>query len=242
MTKDEHIKAAIRRLLASDQPVTVETVATRVSPEIARDLTDDDVVKAHAAVEGIELRAAPSSSRDEDGDPAELKFDPITGGAIAVAPKPLKKIEAPRAPQPRKSDIPPANSTTEAEALAAVVQAAQRAIADCRAVVQARTRDLQDARGVLHTRVREYMAGGEQHDEGAAYRATSQAERAERVRRFGTGVSASATRFVQKRMQHGPARGGLSEAGRARYGFVVPGSPAAMRSDSIGPDKLKGQQ
>ncbi len=233
MTRSEHITHAVRALIRAEQPVTVENARTRLSAEIGSTLTDDELVRAHASVEGIEL-----SSAQVEEPPTGTYFDPQRG-----------IIRARRAPVEAPAELLrsygveelPTAPATQPEAVAAV-QAAQRARAECAAVVVKRKQELQAARGVLHSRVQEYMAGGEQHDEGAAYRATSTADRAERVKRFGTGVSRTAAAFVRKRMTNGPQRGALSEAGRARFGFKVPGSPAAQAKGPIGPDKIRGQQ
>jgi hypothetical protein len=85
----------------------------------------------------------------------------------------------------------------------------------------------------LHEAVAAFQAGGVQYTalmQARDYQRTSQEERARRAdvppelrNKFG-----AAANFARKRMVNGPGRGAVSEAGRARAGFVVPGSPAAL--------------
>ncbi len=228
MTRDEILRNAIRNLLRHEQPITVETVTARVPPEIARDMTDDEVVQAHAAVEGIELGAKETTVAKEpvERDLAELRHGP-QGGTLA-GPF-ASNTEAPSAPQPRKSDIPPANSTTEAEAVAAV-KAAQQSLADRRAVVQQRTRELQTARGELHTRIRAYLAAGEQFtplDAARDFQRTAQAQRKARADAGLHGTSATANAFLRKQMKNGGNMHGSfpsSWRGRTAPGYVPPES------------------
>lgn len=121
--------------------------------------------------------------------------------------------------------VPPATTEAEAEG---TVKAAQRRLAECRGVVNQRTQELDRARGALHAATRAYLAGGvpfTELDQARAFQATSQADRAARAARFGTGTSAAAKRYVQKRMQN-PTRGGFPQSwvGRTDPRFVPPES------------------
>jgi hypothetical protein len=226
MTRDEHLQHAIRRLIREEQPITVETVSTRIPAVIAADLTDDEVVQAHAAVEGIELRAAPVLQVEPvERDLAELRHGP-QGGTLAG---PFGPKTSPRAAQVEPPHNPPANSMTEAEAVAAV-KAAQQSLADCRNVVQARTRDLQSARGVLHDAIRAYIAGGEQFtplDAARDFQATAQAQRKARADAGLHGTSATANAFLRKQMKNGGnMRGSFPSSWRGRTDprFIPPES------------------
>jgi hypothetical protein len=73
------------------------------------------------------------------------------------------------------------------------------------------------------------------------YAAASQASRAA-LKAAGFNPQSQRTKnFVMKQMVNGPKRGALSEAGRAHYGFNVPGSPAALAGKVV-PDKIRGQR
>ncbi len=179
-------------------------------------------------------------------DPAELKWDRQTGGTIAIQPRVAQKIVE---PSDHVSDIQetftPASRTTDStiteqpkamtqpEAFAALTKA-QAQLAERRRIVRVLTSEVQETRGKLLKLVGEFMADAEGTPEERRmaavrdYVATSQAMRAARVAQFGTGVSQKANAFVRKQMQHGGAREGISQAARARTGFTVPGSPAAI--------------
>ncbi len=186
----------------------------------------------------MESSAAPQPEvtfEDEPLDP--VPSDPVTGRAYAA---PRKIIEESRLPQPARADESPDSAPqattgrdmTHAEAVAAL-RAADLHLTDCRLNVRRTTAALQEARGKLQQEIEKHIANTPQKftqfDAARAYAATSLEERRQRAARFGTGESATARRFVQKRMTGGgPHRGALNQEQRARVGFVVPGSAAAM--------------
>lgn len=124
--------------------------------------------------------------------------------------------------------VPPLPAaTTEAEAVSAV-KAAQQLLAECRGVVNQRTHDLDLAKVALQKAARAFLMGGvpfTELDQARQFQATSQADRAARAARFGTGTSATAKRYVQKRMKH-PNRDAFPQSwqGRTDPRFVPPES------------------
>lgn len=232
MTRDEILQNAIRHLVRHAQPVDLDTVGKRVSPEIAAGLTDDEVVKAHAAVEGIELGApAPAAPVEPvERDLAELRHGPEGGTLAGPFARHQENFPLPHANETAQPSNSPANSTprpdmTQPQAVAAV-KAAQGTVAKLRGVVQARTRELQSARGVLHDRIRDYMAGGKQFsplDAARDFQRTAQAQRKARADAGLHGTSVSANAYVRKRMQN-PTRGAFPQSwkGRTDPRFVPP--------------------
>src|SRR5271157_2470446 len=97
MTRNEFLEHAVRRLIREGQPVTLDTVKPRIPAVIAEELTDDELVKVHAAVEGIELSAAekPEPEPEPVEPSSELARDPVTLGVYARQPGAAKKIEPP---------------------------------------------------------------------------------------------------------------------------------------------------
>lgn len=94
MTRNEYLQYVIRRLVANDQPVTLETVTRRVSPEIARDLTDDEVCRAHAAVEEIELSTANHAAEKSAAAPANATTETEALAAVKAAQQSLAERRA----------------------------------------------------------------------------------------------------------------------------------------------------
>ncbi len=206
MTRTEHLQHAIRRLIREEQPINLETVGTRIPAEIARDMTDDELVRAHAEVEGIELSSAQVAEQEAPVELSLTESERLTDIEFpGLVPRSLKKIGAPRADQTAQPSIPPTNTTTEAEAIAAV-KAAQKFVSDCRGAVQQRTHELQEARTALHKQVRAYLATGEQYTPLAAARDFQHTATLQRQARKDAGLSPTsetANRFLRKQMKGG---------------------------------------
>lgn len=231
LKRDEYIVRAIRFLATHGQEITLANVSARLDPAFELDETELTGILANETGETVE--PAPRARGRLGGSmPDPMDYTP--------APKRQENFEAPRAPQPEPPHNPPTNTTPRPatmsyDAAHAAVIAARQVIADLRLVANARARDTAAARRKLMEAVQAYIAGADgltraQREQKALrdYADASQKERAARVAAGGPGTSRSARAFVQKRMVSGPSRSGVSEAGRARTGFVVPGSPAAI--------------
>ena len=240
--RDEQITGAVHALMADKQSVTVAAVLARLPAGATVTATELRGIYGEildAADESLRHEWAPGDVSVAVKDPAELKHDPITGGVLAGPPsKSSKNFDAPRAPEPEKLDdgstpATPSPKISHADATFAV-QAAQRAIVDNRIAVRAMGERVRELRGKLHAAVVAFQSGGRRYtalDQARDFAATSQAERAKRLADVPAELRnkyGKAADFTRKRMQNGPQRGAVSQAGRARTGFVVPGSPAAL--------------
>lgn len=153
----------------------------------------------------------------------DLPYGTISGMTLA----PVHRDDPPAPPvEPPKAVL----AFNFNEALA-TRNAAQEELHGLRNAVMAAAQATRQSKQRLQEEVAKFEAGGRrytQDDASRDYRAASQAERLARAKRFGSGESWTARAYVQSRMQNGGNRGALNNRQRARLGFVVPGSPAAM--------------
>jgi hypothetical protein len=106
-------------------------------------------------------------------------------------------------------------------------------LAECRRQVRITTATLSEAKRRLQQEIEKYLAANPNpltpELNARNYAMASLEARRQRALKYGTGESAKARAFVQKRMTGGgPSRGGLSHQQASRTGYVVPGSPASM--------------
>ncbi len=247
--RDTMIANAIRKLEAREQPINLHTVTPRLPHGFELDLTELNGIMSNLhpvevefeepAGESLRSTWPPNNVSVPVEDAAELNHDPITGGVLAgPPPKPLQNFEPPYAnetgqPHHESAKATPQPKISHADALAAVQQA-ERAITDNRYAVRAMTDRVRELRGKLHAAVVAYQSGGVRYtplQQARDFAATSQAERAKRLADVPAELRSkygSAAAFTRKIMRNGPSRGAVSQAGRARLGFVAPGSPAAL--------------
>ena len=239
--RDAMIENAIRKLEARQQPITLHTVTPRLPRGFELDLGELTGIMSnlHPAEvefeEGESLRSTwgPNNISAPVDDPAELKHSP-TGGILADQhpPKTLQKIEAPHTTEP-ETPATPSPEISHAEAVEAVHKA-QRAITDNRMTVRRAGERVRELRGKLHATVIAFQSGGRVYSplqQARDFAATSQADRVKRLADVPPELRSkygSAAAFARKIMRNGPSRGAVSQAGRARLGFVAPGSPAAL--------------
>lgn len=118
-----------------------------------------------------------------------------------------------------------------------MLNAANLHLADCRTQVRATTNAVQEAKRVLQLEIEKYIANTPQtwtpEMNSRAYAQASLEARRQRAARFGSGTTQSANDFVRDYPvppggTKGGKRGAVSRKTAAHYGFVVPGSPAAV--------------
>jgi hypothetical protein len=241
--RDAWLERAVSTLREAGEAVTLEACDALLPDAFALDAEELAGTLSNEAPTEVELGGTYVPPENEPT--GEAKFDPISGATIAPPSKSLGNIEPPHENgTAHTAKATPQPITTYDEATRIIV-AAQRAIGELRLIVNQRARETAECRRKLTAVIDAYVAGSgvpqTQLEASRDYVNTSQALRAARVAAGGPGTSATARAFVQKRMENGPQRGALSQAGRARYGFVVPGSPAA-KAGTIVPDKIRGEQ
>jgi len=160
--------------------------------------------------------------------PPDLPFSRISG--LTLAPAPKSPAAAPSAVDVPQATMPRPKNRAEA---VAELRDADMALAECRRQVRITTAAVLDAKGRLQKEIEKHVAVNPNRltpeMQARQYAQASLEARRQRALKYGTGESASARRFVQKRMTGGgPNRGALNQEQRARLGFAVPGSPAAM--------------
>jgi len=253
------IAKAVKLLMADKSPITVPNASAHLPEGFDLDATElrgvySELIEVTFVEPEESLRNtwAPETITEPVEATGDMKADPITGMTFAAPPpKPLEKIEPPYAnaeaqPHSEPAKVTPEAKISRAEALANVQQAAT-AITDNRFMVRNATARVQTLRGKLHEAVSAFQAGGPRYtalQQARDYQAASQAERARRAdvppelrNKYG-----SAANYARKRMVNGPGRGSVTEAGRARSGFVVPGSPAHAAQIAARAAKLTGPQ
>jgi len=165
------------------------------------------------------------------GEPSSnLAFDPQSGMTIAPVrtPRPLPATDD----APSAVDAPQAPDVTREQAHAAL-RAADMDLAECRLNVRRTQAAVNAAKIELQKQIEIYVKANPNplsaEINARNFAASALEDRRKRAALFGTGESASARRFVQKRMTgYGPKRGGQSYESAARTGYTVPGSPASM--------------
>lgn len=224
-TRDEMLRKAIAAFGADYEAVKAALPADF-------DVAADEIAGTLGDMEPTQPVAADDITFEEPSSSSDLPYDPVTGNTLAAplhlrphgdlglppgpvaAPKPLKKIAAPR-------EI----TKTQSDAVGAV-NSAQNLLAECRIVVRQRTAELQEKRAALSEAIRNwqintatrYTALDQQRD----YQKTSQALRAARA---AAGLSATANAFVRKRMvNRGNMRGAYPQSwvGRTDPRYVPP--------------------
>jgi hypothetical protein len=243
VTRDKFILDAITKVqnAAKPTPMGVATVSFYLPKGF--DLDRDELTGILSTLQPEPARLDQPADDDvsfDDGEP--VPFDAVTGLAHAIRPRQiarvsesLEKIEAPRAPEsepPHNDAAKSSGRPVTAQQMHAVVNAAQRRLEEARLNVRLRTGELQAKRTALAKAISAWQANAPVptwEENARAHVAHEQTARAARIAAGGPATSATARAFVQKRMQGGgPNRGALNQAQRARLGFVVPGSPAAM--------------
>lgn len=218
LVRDEMILREIEYLRQQNTERTLAAVAARLPDGFDLDAT--------------ELRGLLGADDEVifEGDP--IKADPISG--MTVAPKPLEKIEAPRANENEQPSNPPAKATPQPilsfdEAVIAT-RTALRNINELRLVANLAARKTAEARRELQRAIDAWTAGCgapmTQLEAARQYAASSQALRAARAAAGLSGTSPSSKAFVRKRMQNGGNMRGAfpsSWKGRTDPRYVPPG-------------------
>jgi hypothetical protein len=227
LERDRMIRNVIGKLSRRSQPINLGNMAKRLPPDFS--LGQDEI----DAFTTVEFEGVPLTRADEEEE--AVPRDPYSGNALAAKSEPVGSSPVRYSEEPATL-VTPENANkaiTHADAIAALAKA-QETIHIRRGAVRVATERVRAARYALHLAVQTFEQAGDTRTPAerqlAASRQYAEQSQRDRAALKAAGFNPQSQRtknFVMKQMVNGPKRGALSEAGRARYGFVVPGSAAA---------------